>query len=226
MQELIALLKKEQEIQGKMITENKKLEKMKSIRQMQYVNIYKINNEIQEMCAKLRQLNMDKQTYQKAQTHISQKQKSYLQLMTILNIILLILATTLAFLTSIGITSYMVAAIVALLEIPVYHLYILKDRNTLKQTNIDELHKESQEINEALSELKKHQRIIEQENQRLETEYKNTQRHLQQLHHLLEQINEQKEQFTQSEDVIAPPIVKEPVKVHTKTKRKKKPINS
>ena len=72
MQELIALLKKEQEIQGKMITENKKLEKMKSIRQMQYVNIYKINNEIQEMCAKLRQLNMDKQTYQKAQTHISQ----------------------------------------------------------------------------------------------------------------------------------------------------------
>ena len=226
MQELIALLKKEQEIQGKMITENKKLEKMKSIRQMQYVNIYKINNEIQEMCAKLRQLNMDKQTYQKAQTNITQKQKSYLQLMTILNIILLILATTLAFLTSIGITSYMVAAIVALLEIPVYHLYILKDRNTLKQTNIDELHKESQEINEALSELKKHQRIIEQENHRLETEYKNTQRHLQQLHHLLEQINEQKEQFTQSEDVIAPPIVKEPVKVHTKTKRKKKPINS
>ena len=76
------------------------------------------------------------------------------------------------------------------------------------------------------SELKKHQRIIEQENHRLETEYKNTQRHLQQLHYLLEQINEQKEQFTQSEDVIAPPIVKEPVKVHTKTKRKKKPINS
>ena len=41
MQELIALLKKEQEIQGKMITENKKLEKME-----EQIERYKKENNI------------------------------------------------------------------------------------------------------------------------------------------------------------------------------------
>ena len=94
--------------------------------------------------------------------------------------------------TQLGMILYIGLALVAILQIPGYYLYLYKENKILKQYNIQELTSNIKEISKVLDEISKKQNDIKTTNKQIEQALLQSKQRLLQLNQALTRIEEQK----------------------------------
>lgn len=192
MQELIALLKQEKDIKQLIEQEKMKQSRLEKTFHEQNTTIYKNNSVIQEQTQKKQRLSQQQTIYENANEKYHLKQKQYIQFVILFNLILLIISPMMQIITQLGMVLYIGLALIAILQIPGYYLYLYKENKTLKQYNIHELISNIKEISKELGEISEKQNDIKTTNKQIEQALLQSKQRLLQLNQALTRIEEQK----------------------------------
>ena len=192
MQELIALLKQEKDIKQLIEQEEMKQSRLEKTFHEQNTTIYKNNSVIQEQTQKKQRLSQQQTIYENANEKYHLKQKQYVQFIILFNLILLILSPMMQIMTQLGVVLYIGLALIAILQIPGYYLYLYKENKTLKQYNIHELISNIKEISKELDKISEKQNNIKTTNKQIEQALLQSKQRLLQLNQALTRIEEQK----------------------------------
>lgn len=192
MQELIALLKQEKDIKLLIEQEEMKQTRLEKTFHEQNTTIYKNNSVIQEQTQKKLRLSQQQTIYENANEKYHLKQKQYVQFIILFNLILLILSPMMQIMTQLGVVLYIGLALIAILQIPGYYLYLYKENKTLKQYNIHELISNIKEISKELDKISEKQNNIKTINKQIEQALLQSKQRLLQLNQALTRIEEQK----------------------------------
>lgn len=192
MQELIALLKQEKDIKLLIEQEEMKQTRLEKTFHEQNTTIYKNNSVIQEQTQKKLRLSQQQTIYENANEKYHLKQKQYVQFIILFNLILLILSPMMQIMTQLGMILYIGLALIAILQIPGYYLYLYKENKTLKQYNIHELISNIKEISKELDKISEKQNNIKTINKQIEQALLQSKQRLLQLNQALTRIEEQK----------------------------------
>lgn len=192
MQELIALLKQEKDIKQLIEQEKMKQSRLEKTFHEQNTTIYKNNSVIQEQTQKKQRLSQQQTIYENANEKYHLKQKQYVQFIILFNLILLILSPMMQIITQLGMVLYIGLALIAILQIPCYCLYLYKENKTLKQYNIHELTSNIKEISKELDKISEKQNNIKKTNEQIEQALLQSKQRLLQLNQALTRIEEQK----------------------------------
>lgn len=192
MQELIALLKQEKDIKQLIEQEKMKQSRLEKTFHEQNTTIYKNNSVIQEQTQKKQRLSQQQTIYENANEKYHLKQKQYVQFIILFNLILLILSPMIQIMTQLGMVLYIGLALIAILQIPGYYLYLYKENKTLKQYNIHELISNIKEISKELDKISEKQNNIKTTNKQIEQALLQSKQRLLQLNQALTRIEEQK----------------------------------
>lgn len=192
MQELIALLKQEKDIKQLIEQEKMKQSRLEKTFHEQNTTIYKNNSVIQEQTQKKQRLSQQQTIYENANEKYHLKQKQYIQFIILFNLILLILSPMMQIITQLGMVLYIGLALIAILQIPCYCLYLYKENKTLKQYNIHELTSNIKEISKELDKISEKQNNIKKTNEQIEQALLQSKQRLLQLNQALTRIEEQK----------------------------------
>lgn len=192
MQELIALLKQEKDIKQLIEQEKMKQSRLEKTFHEQNTTIYKNNSVIQEQTQKKQRLSQQQTIYENANEKYHLKQKQYIQFVILFNLILLILSPMMQIITQLGMVLYIGLALIAILQIPCYCLYLYKENKTLKQYNIHELTSNIKEISKELDKISEKQNNIKKTNEQIEQALLQSKQRLLQLNQALTRIEEQK----------------------------------
>lgn len=192
MQELIALLKQEKDIKQLIEQEKMKQSRLEKTFHEQNTTIYKNNSVIQEQTQKKQRLSQQQTIYENANEKYHLKQKQYIQFVILFNLILLIISPMMQIITQLGMVLYIGLALIAILQIPGYYLYLYKENKTLKQYNIHELTSNIKEISKELDKISEKQNNIKKTNEQIEQALLQSKQRLLQLNQALTRIEEQK----------------------------------
>lgn len=192
MQELIALLKQEKDIKQLIEQEKMKQSRLEKTFHEQNTTIYKNNSVIQEQTQKKQRLSQQQTIYENANEKYHLKQKQYIQFVILFNLILLIISPMIQIMTQLGMVLYIGLALIAILQIPCYCLYLYKENKTLKQYNIHELTSNIKEISKELDKISEKQNNIKKTNEQIEQALLQSKQRLLQLNQALTRIEEQK----------------------------------
>ena len=192
MQELIALLKQEKDIKQLIEQEKMKQSRLEKTFHEQNTTIYKNNSVIQEQTQKKQRLSQQQTIYENANEKYHLKQKQYIQFVILFNLILLIISPMMQIITQLGMVLYIGLALIAILQIPCYCLYLYKENKTLKQYNIHELTSNIKEISKELDKISEKQNNIKKTNEQIEQALLQSKQRLLQLNQALTRIEEQK----------------------------------
>ena len=192
MQELIALLKQEKDIKQLIEQEKMKQSRLEKTFNEQNNTIYKNNSVIQEQTQKKQRLSQQQTIYENANEKYHLKQKQYVQFIILFNLILLIISPMIQIMTQLGMVLYIGLALIAILQIPCYCLYLYKENKTLKQYNIHELTSNIKEISKELDKISEKQNNIKKTNEQIEQALLQSKQRLLQLNQALTRIEEQK----------------------------------
>ena len=192
MNELIALLRQEQDIKEMIEQEKIKQERLEKTYHEQNISIYKNNSFIQDKTHKREQLYQQQTLYQNTYHKFTSKQQQYYKFIILLDLILFIIAPIVATITQFGMTVYIVFALIALLQIPSYYLYLYKENKILNQYNIHELTSNIKEISKELDKISEKQNNIKKTNEQIEQALLQSKQRLLQLNQALTRIEEQK----------------------------------
>ena len=192
MQELIALLKQEKDIKQLIEQEKMKQSRLEKTFHEQNTTIYKNNSVIQEQTQKKQRLSQQQTIYENANEKYHLKQKQYIQFVILFNLILLIISPMMQIITQLGMVLYIGLALIAILQIPCYCLYLYKENKTLKQYNIHELTSNIKEISKELDKFSEKQNNIKKTNEQIEQALLQSKQRLLQLNQALTRIEEQK----------------------------------
>ena len=192
MQELIALLKQEKDIKQLIEQEKMKQSRLEKTFHEQNTTIYKNNSVIQEQTQKKQRLSQQQTIYENANEKYHLKQKQYIQFVILFNLILLIISPMMQIMTQLGMVLYIGLALIAILQIPGYYLYLYKENKTLKQYNIHELTSNIKEISKELDKISEKQNNIKKTNEQIEQALLQSKQRLLQLNQALTRIEEQK----------------------------------
>ena len=192
MQELIALLKQEKDIKLLIEQEEMKQTRLEKTFHEQNTTIYKNNSVIQEQTQKKLRLSQQQTIYENANEKYHLKQKQYVQFIILFNLILLILSPMMQIMTQLGVVLYIGLALIAILQIPGYYLYLYKENKTLKQYNIHELISNIKEISKELDKISEKQNDIKTTNKQIEQALLQSKQRLLELNQALTRIEEQK----------------------------------
>lgn len=192
MQELIALLKQEKDIKLLIEQEEMKQTRLEKTFHEQNTTIYKNNSVIQEQTQKKLRLSQQQTIYENANEKYHLKQKQYIQFVILFNLILLIISPMMQIMTQLGVVLYIGLALIAILQIPGYYLYLYKENKTLKQYNIHELISNIKEISKELDKISEKQNNIKTTNKQIEQALLQSKQRLLQLNQALTRIEEQK----------------------------------
>lgn len=192
MQELIALLKQEKDIKQLIEQEKLKQSRLEKTFHEQNTTIYKNNSVIQEQTQKKQRLSQQQTIYENANEKYHLKQKQYIQFVILFNLILLIISPMMQIMTQLGMVLYIGLALIAILQIPCYCLYLYKENKTLKQYNIHELTSNIKEISKELDKISEKQNNIKKTNEQIEQALLQSKQRLLQLNQALTRIEEQK----------------------------------
>ena len=192
MQELIALLKQEKDIKQLIEQEKMKQSRLEKTFHEQNTTIYKNNSVIQEKNQKKQRLSQQQTIYENANEKYHLKQKQYIQFVILFNLILLIISPMMQIMTQLGMVLYIGLALIAILQIPCYCLYLYKENKTLKQYNIHELTSNIKEISKELDKISEKQNNIKKTNEQIEQALLQSKQRLLQLNQALTRIEEQK----------------------------------
>jgi len=192
MQELIALLKQEKDIKQLIEQEKMKQSRLEKTFHEQNTTIYKNNSVIQEQTQKKQRLSQQQTIYENANEKYHLKQKQYIQFVILFNLILLIISPMMQIITQLGMVLYIGLALIAILQIPGYYLYLYKENKTLKQYNIHELISNIKEISKELDKISEKQNNIKTTNKQIEQALLQSKQRLLQLNQALTRIEEQK----------------------------------
>ncbi len=192
MQELIALLKQEKDIKQLIEQEKMKQSRLEKTFHEQNTTIYKNNSVIQEQTQKKQRLSQQQTIYENANEKYHLKQKQYIQFVILFNLILLIISPMMQIMTQLGMVLYIGLALIAILQIPCYCLYLYKENKTLKQYNIHELTSNIKEISKELDKISEKQNNIKKTNEQIEQALLQSKQRLLQLNQALTRIEEQK----------------------------------
>lgn len=192
MQELIALLKQEKDIKLLIEQEEIKQARLEKTFHEQNATIYKNNSVIQEQTQKKQRLSQQQTIYENANEKYHLKQKQYIQFVILFNLILLIISPMMQIITQLGMVLYIGLALIAILQIPCYCLYLYKENKTLKQYNIHELTSNIKEISKELDKISEKQNNIKKTNEQIEQALLQSKQRLLQLNQALTRIEEQK----------------------------------
>ena len=94
--------------------------------------------------------------------------------------------------TQLGMVLYIGLALIAILQIPGYYLYLYKENKTLKQYNIHELTSNIKEISKELDKISEKHNNIKKTNEQIEQALLQSKQRLLQLNQALTRIEEQK----------------------------------
>lgn len=192
MQELIALLKQEKDIKQLIEQEKMKQSRLEKTFHEQNTTIYKNNSVIQEQTQKKQRLSQQQTIYENANEKYHLKQKQYIQFVILFNLILLIISPMMQIITQLGMVLYIGLALIAILQIPCYCLYLYKENKTLRQYNIHELTSNIKEISKELDKISEKQNNIKKTNEQIEQALLQSKQRLLQLNQALTRIEEQK----------------------------------
>lgn len=192
MQELIALLKQEKDIKQLIEQEKMKQSRLEKTFHEQNTTIYKNNSVIQEQTQKKQRLSQQQTIYENANEKYHLKQKQYIQFVILFNLILLIISPMIQIMTQLGMVLYIGLALIAILQIPGYYLYLYKENKTLKQYNIHELTSNIKEISKELDKISEKQNNIKKTNEQIEQALLQSKQRLLQLNQALTRVEEQK----------------------------------
>jgi len=192
MQELIALLKQEKDIKQLIEQEKMKQSRLEKTFHEQNTTIYKNNSVIQEQTQKKQRLSQQQTIYENANEKYHLKQKQYIQFVILFNLILLIISPMMQIMTQLGMVLYIGLALIAILQIPCYCLYLYKENKTLRQYNIHELTSNIKEISKELDKISEKQNNIKKTNEQIEQALLQSKQRLLQLNQALTRIEEQK----------------------------------
>lgn len=192
MQELIALLKQEKDIKQLIEQEKMKQSRLEKTFHEQNTTIYKNNSVIQEQTQKKQRLSQQQTLYENANEKYHLKQKQYIQFVILFNLILLIISPMMQIITQLGMVLYIGLALIAILQIPCYCLYLYKENKTLKQYNIHELTSNIKKISKELDKISEKQNNIKKTNEQIEQALLQSKQRLLQLNQALTRIEEQK----------------------------------
>lgn len=192
MQELIALLKQEKDIKQLIEQEKMKQSRLEKTFHEQNTTIYKNNSVIQEQTQKKQRLSQQQTIYENANEKYHLKQKQYIQFVILFNLILLIISPMMQIITQLGMVLYIGLALIAILQIPCYCLYLYKENKTLKQYNIHELTSNIKEISKELDKISEKQNNIKKTNEQIEQALLQSKQRLLQLNEALTRIEDKK----------------------------------
>ena len=192
MNELIALLRQEQDIKEMIEQEKIKQERLEKTYHEQNISIYKNNSFIQDKTHKREQLYQQQTLYQNTYHKFTSKQQQYYKFIILLDLILFIIAPIVATITQFGMTVYIVFALIALLQIPSYYLYLYKENKILNQYNNQEITSNIKEISKELDKISEKQNNIKTTNKQIEQALLQSKQRLLQLNQALTRIEEQK----------------------------------
>lgn len=192
MNELIALLRQEKDIKQLIEQEKMKQSRLEKTFHEQNTTIYKNNSVIQEQTQKKQRLSQQQTIYENANEKYHLKQKQYIQFVILFNLILLIISPMMQIITQLGMVLYIGLALIAILQIPCYCLYLYKENKTLKQYNIHELTSNIKEISKELDKISEKQNNIKKTNEQIEQALLQSKQRLLQLNQALTRIEEQK----------------------------------
>lgn len=192
MNELIALLRQEQDIKEMIEQEKIKQERLEKTYHEQNISIYKNNSFIQDKTHKREQLYQQQTLYQNTYHKFTSKQQQYYKFIILLDLILFIIAPIVATITQFGMTVYIVFALIALLQIPSYYLYLYKENKILNQYNNQEITSNIKEISKELDTIEQKQKTMETEQESFQHVLTQSKKRLSQLNDALKRIEEQK----------------------------------
>lgn len=135
MNELIALLRQEQDIKEMIEQEKIKQERLEKTYHEQNISIYKNNYLMQERKNKLTQLYVQQETYESAEKQFQKKDLYFTLLFLFMNLIMVITF----FISNMGLTIAYIFILIDLLQIPIFQLYTHKEKKIISQCDIQEL---------------------------------------------------------------------------------------
>ncbi len=222
MKKLITLLKEEKEIIQLLAKEEQKQKNLDEVSHEQSARLYKKKYYVEESSQMVFKLYNQINMYEEAKENLTVKQRKYLKSMVIVDCLLLLLASGLSVATTLPFSTYILMALASLTQIPLYHLYINKEKKILTKFNISKLREQLEYNQNNLKDLRKQKEDLAYQNQITNQSLDISNNRLKQLQNALERIEKEKSQIEIPIEYHEE-VIKEPVK-SSKVLTKKKNI--